>query len=277
MDRLHRSVRRRRAGLPRADGRGHPQAADVLSRQRAPSPALGVRQPGLRLVSRRQRGALSLRPLRVRPDRDPALPAAGGRRPGQTVTDARVRRRRSVARRYQGRLLAAGARFPLLEALRRRLGSRALRLRHRVARSRASDRPSTRRPRPDVDRRQDLLHVRSRRPQQPVRLRHADPGHRAAHRAQSVGRALAGRRWRGSHRLRAQRRAAGVRHRHGYVAGAVHRRAGRWVMEAPGAHRGRRPHQWLRSEPEGRARALRRPGRHLHGADREGPDPQSDP
>ena len=53
-DRLHRAIRRRRAGLRRGRGGRRAPAVDLLPGRRAPCAALGLRLPGLRLVSRRQ-------------------------------------------------------------------------------------------------------------------------------------------------------------------------------------------------------------------------------
>ena len=68
-----------------------------------------------------------------------------------------------------------------------------------------------RQPRPDVDRRLDLLRLRPRRPLQPLPLRHQDREDGAGHLQQSVGRPLAEHRPAEPDRLRVARRARDFR------------------------------------------------------------------
>ena len=102
-------------------------------------------------------------------------------------------------------------RLPPREALRRRAGQRPVHLRPEDERREAHHRPPARRSRPDVDRQHDLLHVRSRRHVQPLRLRRRVGEDHAGHDQPHLGRALAQRRPPEPHRLRAERRAAGAR------------------------------------------------------------------
>ena len=141
VDRLHRPVRRRRAGLRHArDGR-RAEAAHVLPGARAADAALGLRQPGLRLDRRRQARSCSARCATAW-----TLPitrlytVAGDGRPGRAAADAGVGRRRLLARRQARRLLAALPRLPHREALRRRPGQRPVHLRPRDPRRDADHR-----------------------------------------------------------------------------------------------------------------------------------------
>ena len=190
--RLHRAVRRRRAGLRHPGVRRGAAAADVLSGARSAGAALGLRQPGLRLVARRAGGPVPVAALQHGPFGQPAVPGLGRRRAAGAAADARVRGGRPVAGRDAGRLLAAVPRLPDLEALRGGLGAGALHLRPRDARGRAGDDAPARRPRPDVDRQRDLLHLGPGRHAQPVQLRPRVARDDATHRQRHLGRALAG-------------------------------------------------------------------------------------
>ena len=229
-------------------GRGA-AAAHVLSRARSAGAALGLRQPGLRLVPRRAGGAVPVAPLQHRPLRQPPLPGIGRRRTPRSAADARVRRRRSVARRLQCRLLSLVPRLPDLEALRGRLGAGALHLRSRDARRGAHHDAPARRPRPDVDRQRHLFHVGPGRDAQSLPLRHRLARDDAAHRQRHVGRPLAGRRQREPHRLRAERRAADLHDRRRDVAPDRNHGAGRRLGDAAVACGGGRPDRRRRAEP----------------------------
>ena len=132
VDRLHRPVRRRRAGLRHPGDRRRAQAAHLLSRARAAPAALGLRQPGLRLDERRQARHLPLPARRLVPRptaaSTPCRSTAGLAEPlPMPESGAGV----VLARRQQDRLLAARPRLPHREALPRRAGQPALHLRPR--------------------------------------------------------------------------------------------------------------------------------------------------
>ncbi len=138
VDRLHRPVRGRRAGL-RDPGRGRAaEAAHLLPRPRPLRPAPRLRQPGrgldagrrvdrLPLAARRRRHPLGGHPLH--------RPREG--RPREGPAHAHLGRGRLLARRQADRLLAPLPRLPHLEALRGRLGAGPLRLRPRHERREA--------------------------------------------------------------------------------------------------------------------------------------------
>ena len=95
-------------------------------------------------------------------------------------------------------------------------------------RRQAHHRPPARRPRPDVDRRHDLLQLRSRRHVQPLCLRRrARRRPRRSRRSTHLGRPLAQLRPQRPHRLRAERRAAGARHEDRQEHGPLDHGAGR--------------------------------------------------
>ena len=113
VDRVHRPVRRRRAGLRDAERGRRAEAAHVLPGPRPVDAALGLRQPGLRLVDRRDARSCSDRTAtrgRCRVTR--LYTVAADRRAGRGAADAGVGRRRLLARRQADRLLAALPRFP---------------------------------------------------------------------------------------------------------------------------------------------------------------------
>ena len=144
VDRLHRPVRRRRAGLRRSPPTGGvPRQLTYYPAARAAAAALGLRQPGLRLDARRQGGAVPLaaRRLRCSPRR--------GCSPSPWRAGCRCRCRCPVSGAGDfspdgdaGRLLAAVPRLPHLEALRGRLGAGPVHLRSRQPRADAGHRPS---------------------------------------------------------------------------------------------------------------------------------------
>ena len=191
---FHGAVRRRRAGLRDSRVGRRAAAAHVLSGARSAGPAVGLRQPGLRLVARRKGGPVPVAALQHGPVGQPVVPGVGRRGAARPAADARVRGRGPVARRLARRLLPAVPRLPDLEAVRGGLGAGALHLRPRDPRRRAGDDAPARRPRPDVDRQRDLLHLGPGRHAQPVQLRPRLARDDAAHRQRYLGRALAGRR-----------------------------------------------------------------------------------
>ena len=92
VDRVHGAVRRRRAGLRRADGGRRAAAVDVVSGPRAARAALGLRQPGLRLDPGRGVGAVPVAALQHRPVGQPPLPRLDRRGAPRAPADARVGR-----------------------------------------------------------------------------------------------------------------------------------------------------------------------------------------
>ena len=128
-----------------------------------------------------------------------SVPVTGGL--PVALPHAAVRRRRPVARRHQGRVLAPLPGLPRVEALPGRLGRGPVGLRPRHARREEHHRQHAHRPRPDVDRGPHLLRLRPRRQAQPLlgEARRHRPG--PAHPRDDVGRALAQRRRDRQHRL----------------------------------------------------------------------------
>ena len=185
-----------------SDGR-RAAPAHVLPGARPAHAPLGLRQPGLRLVGRRRAHPVPLAPRRLGAADHPALHGRGGGRSGRAAADAGIGRRNLRAGRQAGRLLAALPRLPLGEALRRRPGQRPVHLRPGQPRRDADHRSPARRSRPDVDRRHDLLQLRSQRDVQSLRLRRREEDDDARHVVDDMGRALAERgRPGGAHRLR---------------------------------------------------------------------------
>ena len=141
----------------------------------------------------------------------------------------------------------------------------------------ADHRPPARRARPDVDRRHDLLQLRSRRHVQSLRLRRRERRRRRRSRSDDVGRALAERRRPGGRIVyESDGELQVLDTKTGKARGdrdhGARRRPGAAAQPRPGRHAGPR----RRAEPEGRARAVRGARRHLHRADREGADAQPD-
>ena len=274
---VHRPVRRRRAGLRHAEHGRRAAPAHVLSGARAAHDPLGLRQPGVRLVGRRRAHPVPVASRRVGAADHAALHGRGDGRSSRAAADAGIGRRDLRAGRQAGRLLAALPRLPLGEALRRRPGQRPVHLRPGQPRRHADHRSPARRSRPDVDRRHDLLQLRSQRDLQPLRLRRREEDDDAGHVVDDVGRALAERgRPGGAHRLRVEWRAAAARHEERQGGGDRHHRARRWSGAAAQPHPGRHADPRRRAEPEGRAGAVRGARRHFHRADREGADAQPD-
>ena len=197
VDRLHRPVRRRRAGLRRC----RPPAACRSSSPSIPArgplhAALGLRQPGLRLDAGRQGGPLPLAARRLGPRRLAPLHGAGGRRPRRAAADARSRApatsRPTASGSSTRRSPATSAPGSATRAAGRRTSTSST---SPATTSTQHHRPPAHRARPDVDRRHDLLHLRPQRHAEPLRLR----PRRAARSTQltqstAVGRALAERR-----------------------------------------------------------------------------------
>ncbi len=225
----------------------------------------GTRRP-LPLAARR------LGPVRLAP-----LHGAGGRRARPAAADADLGRRRPRARRQAHRLHPERPRLPHLEALPGRLAAGPLALRPRQPRLAQAHRPPAQRQPPDVDRRHDLLQLRPHRHPQPLR-----PGPRrrrraAAHPEPAVGRALAGVGQPGADRLRAERRAVGLRRRRAARARPIPIAVPTdGLYNRPVAGLGRRADRGRGALAQGRARGLRGARRRLHGADREGRDAQPD-
>ena len=120
----------------------------------------------------------------------------------------------------------------------------------------------------------DLLRLRPRRHAQPVLLGPEDRRGREAHDEHDVGRPLAVVRQRLPHRLRARRRAAGLRRADEGRPGDLDLRAQRRRRHAARPPERREERRGLRAEPEGRAGPLRGPRRRVHAPHREGPHPQ---
>ena len=190
---IHRAVRRRRAGLRHARVGRRPAAAHVLSGARSAGAALGLRQPGLRLVARRLGRSCSGRCATARTCPTAAVPcsSADGGLP-IPAADARVRGRGPVARRLARRLLPLFRDFRTWKryeggwAQELYIFDRETHVVDRVTTHRRADRGS------DVDRQRDLLHLGPGRHAQPVQLRPRLARDDAAHRQRHLGRALAG-------------------------------------------------------------------------------------
>ncbi len=141
---------------------GEPKQLTFYPGARPAAAALGLRQSGLRLVEGRQVRAVPLDARRLGPDRYAALHRAARRRLAEAAADDRRRRRRSVARREASGVLAADARLPDVEAIRRRLGAGSLYLRPRHRGARARRPPQAHRARSDVDRFDQIWFVSDR-------------------------------------------------------------------------------------------------------------------
>ena len=270
-NRLHRAIRRRRTGLCDAGGRRRPETVDLLPRHRAAADPLGRGQPGVRLVAGRPADPLPFAPRRKRGGGRQAPRSPAGRRASHRASDAPLRRRRLVSGRRATGLFAALPGLPRLEALRRRLGAGPLHLRPRHARGDAGHRRPALRPRPDVDRQPDLLHLGPLGNQQPLLLGHRERRHPDLDGVRNVGRPLAGERRRGPDRLRAGGHPAPARHERRRGAGA-HRdhRSHRRPPQPPVARVGGREHRALRHLPDREAPRDRGPRRGLLGAGGEG-------
>jgi hypothetical protein len=215
LHRVHRPVRRRRAGLRGAVVRRRAAAAHVLPGARPAGRALGLRPPGLRLDAGRQRILFrSFRDSWTMPAaRLYTVAAAGG--PAEALpmpVAAPARSRRRPAASSTRRSSATSAR----EALRGR--DQANRLVIFDLASPGGEHPGegARAARCHVDRQHGLLQLRRRRHVQPLRPRHARPARRGRSRSSTtVGRPLAERRpVHRPDRLRDGRRAARARHAH---------------------------------------------------------------
>ncbi len=251
-------------------GRGRrAETAHVLPGEGPSTSALGLRQPGVRLDEGRQIRPLPLDAVRMGPDRHASLHGPDDGRTPRAAPDAGLRGRRLFARRQEDDLLAARPRFPDVEKVPGRMGAGPLHLRSRDERSDAGHRQSEDRPRPDVDRRQDLFRVRPRRQAESVFVRRRVERNEAAHAGENVRRPLGELRRRRPDRLRAQRRAPDLRHGVGHGEEDLDHGARRRRRHAAVARLRRGEHRAVRLEPEGRARGVLRAGRHFHRADRE--------
>ncbi len=215
MDRLHRPVRRRRAGL-RDPGRGRrADAAHLLPGPRARCRRAGAtttRSTAGRPTARRSSSARCATPTACRSE-GRSTPCRCDGRPAEGAADADLGRRRLLARRQADRLLAALPRLPHLEALRGRLGAGPLRLRPRDEPTRSRS-PSTPRTERDpmwigdaiyfVSDRDGTLNLYSLRPRRPSAVAQLTTSTTWDVRWPSSDNAVA-------HRLRAGRRAARLR------------------------------------------------------------------
>ena len=93
MDRLHRPVRRRRAGVRRTRHRRRAQAAHLLPCPRPAGPTLGLGQPDLWLDQRRQVDPLPVAPGFLDTRLAASLHRADDRRTIGGIADARIGRR----------------------------------------------------------------------------------------------------------------------------------------------------------------------------------------
>ena len=256
---------------------GAPRQLTFYPGRRAACAAMGLRLPGLRLVPRRQVRAVPVASRRLGPGRHKALPGRYRRRSAASAADARVRRRRSLARRPARRLLAGDTRLPALETVRGRLGPGPVDPRPGQPGVDPGHEPPPLGPRPDVDRRHDLLLLRPRRHPEPVRLRSRFGRSRATHSRGPVGRALAERRQgEPAHRVREGRFARDLRPGFRRGASGPDPRADGPARPPAEPRFGGEPGVRFLPQPEGAAGRLLRPRRHLHRPRGARPDPQPD-
>ena len=283
LDRVHRAVRRRRAGLRRPGRRRRAAAAHLLPGARAAHRRAGA------TTTRSTAGRRTARSVLFRSLRDAdggrtetalyTVPLAGG------LADDAADARRSGAGDLspdgkQARLLAALPRLPHLEALRGRLGPGPVS--SSTSRPHAVEpvAPSLRTERDPMWIGEAIYFVSDRDGDaQPLPLRPRPTTTSSS----SPARRTWDVRWASSRQPRARSctswtaSCARLRHRDA----AAHRRLvdhrpRRRRRRRPVAHLGGPADRGLRAVAEGRARAVRRARRRLHRADREGPDAQPD-
>ena len=281
VDRVHRPVRRRRAGL-RDPGRRRRAAASSPTTRRAgrfaprwgyDNQVYGWTPDGKSVLFRSLRDADGVRSetRALHGDADGGLPGA--------LPMPHVGRGRLLARRQARRLLAAVPRLPHLEALPGRLGAGPLRLRPRDRRRSTPVAPSKRTERDPMWIGDRIYFVSDR--DGTLNLYSSDP---TGERRRSSSRASTtwDVRWASSdnqgrivYELGGELRVFDVASKQD-AAVADHACPTTACRRGPSRVSAEKQIEDFELSPEGRARAVRRARRRLHGADREGPDPQPD-